>query len=171
MSKAYQPLPALVEGSVWAAGAVAGRAPHIGPLYGGTGAGRFGHSEWSALLGRFVRNGAVEYPTFRRVQRLVSEYLRRLAQVDPETFIDADDQLALYLNAYNAIAVHQVLQHDPIRSIREIPGAFLRPYPIGRRNLSLHTLHATILRAFGDPRIHAAINPAARGAGPISTLR
>jgi hypothetical protein len=155
----------IVESLVWLSAAAAGQRPRIGPLRDGAGAGRFQHSEWSALLGRFVANGGVEYATMRRVRRLVEVYLSRLAEHDPETFVDADDQLAFYLNAYNAIAIHQVLLHYPVASIRVIPGAFTRPYPIGRRNLSLHTLHANILRSFGDPRIHAAISTTGRSSG------
>lgn len=165
MNRLTTTLLPVLEGSAWAGAAVAGRRPRIGPLHAGVGAGRFQHSEWSALLSRFVQPTGVDYANLKRVQRLVEEYLKRLAETDPETFIDADDQLAFYLNAYNAIAIHQVLRHYPLASVREIPDAFLRPYPIGPRNVSLHTLHANILRSFGDPRIHAALSPAALG-GP-----
>ena len=157
----------IVQSLVWLAAAAAGQRPRIGPLRDGAGAGRFQHSEWSALLGRFAQNGGVEYATMRRVRRLVEAYLSRLAENDPETFADADDQLAFYLNAYNAIAIHQVLLHYPVASIRAIPGAFTRAYPVGRRNLSLHTLHANMLRTFGDPRIHVAICTTARSSGQI----
>lgn len=156
-------LTSLTSPAIWLTAAAARRRPRIGPLRDGAGAGRFQHSEWSALLGRFVRDGRVEYDQLLRVRRLVEAYLSRLAEIDPETFIDADDQLACYLNAYNAIAIHQVLRHYPISSIRAIPQAFARPYPIGRRNESLHTLHGGVLRAFGDPRIHVAICAAAMG--------
>lgn len=148
--------------------ATAGRRPRVGPLRSGIGAGRFQHGEWSALLSRFAHiDGTIDYGTMVRVRRLLEIYLQRLADADPEAFADADDQLAFYLNAYNAIAVHQVLLAYPVSSIRQIPGALTRPYPIGRRNVSLNTLHASVLRTFGDPRIHAAINPATRGSGPI----
>lgn len=154
-----------VEGFVWAVSAAAGRRPRLGPLRNGVGAGRFQHGEWASLLGRFVQDGAIEYSTMVRVRRLLEVYLHRLAEIDPEAFVDSDDQLAFYLNAYNAVAVHQVLCAYPITSIRDVRAAFLRPYAIGRRNVSLHTLHSNILRAFGDPRVHVAISPAAWG-GP-----
>jgi hypothetical protein len=141
-----------------------GPRPRIAPLRGGAGAGAERHREWSALLGRFVRDGRVEYGTMLRVRRLVEVYLGRLAQQDPDGFADADEQLAFFLNAYNTIAIHQVLLHYPIDSLRDVAGAHGRSYPIGRRNLSLLVLEAGILRAFGDPRIHAAITPAALGA-------
>ena len=54
-----------------------------------------------------------------------------------------------------------MLLHYPIASFRDIPAAFARPYPVGRENLSLHELLHARIRAFGDPRVHAAIVPAA----------
>ncbi|HEY0735459.1 MAG TPA: DUF547 domain-containing protein [Herpetosiphonaceae bacterium] len=167
MARETRPRP-VVDSLTWLTAAAAGRRPRVGPLRSGIGAGRFQHGEWTALLSRFTHiDGTIDYGTMVRVRRLVEVYLRRLAEADPETFADADDQLAFYLNAYNAIAVHQVLRSYPVRSIRQIPGALTRPYPIGRRNVSLNILHASILRTFGDPRIHAAINPATRGSGPL----
>ncbi len=157
----------VVEGFVWATAALAGRRPRLGPLRAGVAAGRFQHSEWTALLGRFVQDGAVDYHNMVRVRRLVEVYLQRLADTDPETFIDTDDQLAFYLNAFNAIAIHQVLIAYPLATIREQPSALLRSYPVGRRNVSLHTLHGNILRAFGDPRVHLAICNTARGSAAI----
>ncbi len=164
--EAAQRIP-VVEGFVWATAALAGRRPRLGPLRAGVAAGRFQHSEWAALLGRFVQDGTVDYHNMVRVRRLVEVYLQRLADTDPETFIDSDDQLAFYLNAYNAIAIHQVLMAYPIGSIREQRSALLRSYPIGRRNISLHMLHGNILRTFGDPRVHLAICNSARGSAAI----
>lgn len=143
------------------------RAPRIARLRDGIGAGRFLHSEWSALLERFVQNGLVEYVALVRVKRLIEAYLQRLADTDPDLFADADDQLAFYLNAYNALAMYQVVLHYPVASLRDVPNAFTRVFPVGRRNLSLTILHVTITRAFGDPRIHASLYPAACGTGPI----
>ncbi len=98
------------------------------------------------------------------MQRLLESYLQRLADTDPDTFADSDDQLAFFLNAYNAIAMYQVTQHYPVPSIKSVPYAFVRPFPVGGRNVSLVQLHGTLARAFGDPRVHAALCPAARGA-------
>lgn len=158
----------LAEAGAWLSSAALRRRPlRIAPLRQGVGAGRVQHGEWQALLVRFVHDGAVDYATLRRVRRLLEAYLERLAEHDPERFADADDQLAFYLNAYNAIAVYQIVIHPGARSLREIPDAFTRSFAVGRRNLSLHVLHGGVLRAFGDPRVHVAIVPAARGAAPL----
>jgi hypothetical protein len=151
----------------WLSASLWGPFPRVAPLRNGAGAGRFKHGEWEALLQRFVQNGTVDYPNFARVRRLVEVYLERIAQAEPDDFADADDQLAFYLNAYNAIVIHQILLHYPIRSVAEIKAMFLRPYPVGRRNLSLNHLHSTFLRAYGDPRIHAAIHLGARSGAKL----
>jgi hypothetical protein len=151
----------------WLGATTWGALPRIARLRDGAGAGRVLHSEWAALLSRFVDDaGLVDYRTLVRVQRLMETYLERLADTDPDAFADTDDQLAFYLNAYNAIAMYQVVQHYPVLSLRAVPGAWVRPFPVGRRNVSLVQLHGTLVRAFGDPRVHAALCPATWG-GPI----
>jgi hypothetical protein len=87
--------------------------------------------------------------------------LSRLSRAHPEAWAEIDEQLAFYLNAYNAIAIHQVLLAYPVRSMRDIPAAFSRPYPVGHELHTLHTLLHSKIRAFGDPRVHAAVVPAA----------
>lgn len=164
------PLAPLAETAARLAVEAFGHRPRIAPLRGGAGAGGDRHREWSALLGRFVRDGRVEYATMTRVRRLVEVYLTHLAEQTPDTWADADEQLAFFLNAYNTIAVHQVLLHYPVPSLGAIAGAQSRSYPIGRRNLSLIALQAGVLRAFGDPRVHAAITPAALGAPALQPI-
>ena len=124
----------------------------------------FRHDDWKALMARFAPEGRVDYPNFQRVRRLVEEYLGRLSHARPDEWADGREQLAFYLNAYNAIAIYQVLLVYPVGSIRDVHTAFSRPYPIGRELHTLHTLLHTKIRAFGDPRIHAAVVPAARSA-------
>ena len=138
-----------------------GRPPLIASRQGQSGPEQFKHDDWRALVTRFVSDGEVDYPGLLRVHRLVEAYLDRLSHGTPDSFAHADEQLAFYLNAFNAIAVHQALQRYPIVSFREIPTAWTRPYPVGRENLSLHELLHGKIRAFGDPRVHAAVVPAA----------
>lgn len=121
----------------------------------------FRHDDWKALVARFAPEGRVDYPNFQRVRRLLEEYLSRLSRARPEEWAETDEQLAFYLNAYNAIAIHQVLLDYPVRSVRDIPAAFSRPYPVGHEIHTLHTLLHSKIRAFGDPRVHAAVVPAA----------
>jgi len=119
--------------------------------------------DWEALVTRFALGGGVDYATFVRVRRLLHLHLDRLSEARPAHFGSDDERVAFYLNAYNAIVVYQVLLRYPVRTIRDIPTAFARPFPVGHENLSLHGLRAR-LRGFGDPRVHAALVPAAASA-------
>jgi hypothetical protein len=70
--------------------------------------------------------------------------------------------LALWINAYNILAIDMVLRHYPVESIRDI-GSLWRPVwkhdagNAANRAVSLHEVEHEILRPMGDPRIHAAI--------------
>lgn len=123
--------------------------------------------DWQALVTRFSFEGRIDYATFTRVRRILEVHLDRLSEARPDLLVSDDERLALYLNAYNAIAVYQVLLHYPVRSIRAIPGAFTRPFPVGHENHSLYTLLHSRIRAFGDPRVHAAVVPATSSAPPL----
>ena len=143
---------------------ITGRPPRLAKHDGAAEQRQFRHHDWSALLTRFVQDGRVDYAGFVRVRRLLEAYLDRVSEARPDELAGADEQLAFYLNVFNAIVVHQVLLHYPIVSFRDIPAAFARPYPVGRENLSLHGLLHAKIRAYGDPRVHAAVVPAARSA-------
>jgi hypothetical protein len=119
--------------------------------------------DWEALVTRVALGGGVDYATLARVRRLLHLHLDRLSEARPDRFGSDDERMAFYLNAYNAIAVYQVLLRYPVRSICAIPAAFTRPFPVGHENLSLHGLHGR-LRRFGDPRVHAALVPATSSA-------
>ena len=128
---------------------------------------QFRHEDWITLVNRFTNQGGVDYSTFLRVRRVLESYLDRLSEARVEQLRDADEQLALYINAYNALVVYQVLLHYPVGSLRDIPTAFTRPFPVGRENLSLHQLLHARIRRFGDPRAHAAVVPGAQSAPPL----
>ena len=72
------------------------------------------------------------------------------------------EKLALWIDAYNILAIDTVLRHYPLESIRDV-GSFFRPvwkHVAGRvagSPVTLHQIEHEILRPMGDPRIHAAI--------------
>lgn len=73
----------------------------------------FSHDLWDAFLAdRVDRQGLVDYQTARKDDRL-QEYLFRLAKVDPAGLPDSDHRKALWINAYNALAIQGVLETLP----------------------------------------------------------
>lgn len=136
------------------------------------------HSGWSVWLERYVRTDPagpdlVAYGSVSPQDRAkLSTYVAMLSGVAVST-LDRDEQLAYWINLYNALTVDVVLAHYPVDSIRDIdisPG-FFSDGPWGKQlvrvedtDLSLNDIEHRILRPiWGDPRIHYAVNCASIG--------
>ena len=99
--------------------------------------------------------------------RLVN-FVNVLQQVDPNQ-LGRDDQLAFWINLYNAQTIRLVLDNYPVSSIREIKDGPLSIGPWNRKDvvvsgtaLSLNDIEHRIIRpVFQEPRIHYALNCAA----------
>src|SRR5262249_32654581 len=101
------------------------------------------------LLDLYVRNGDVYYRALKADRRKLDGCLNSVAAA-PVAKMSRDDQIAFWLNAYNALVLRTVVDHYPIqghsaeyppRSIRQIPGAFERlPHRVGGRTLTLDQL-------------------------------
>ncbi len=141
------------------------------------------HSAWDGLLGRYVSTPAdgiarFDYGAVTEGDRQILEtYLAELEATHP-TALGRDEQLAYWINFYNALTVKVVLDHYPVRSIRQIK--FGRLFAIGPWEHDLATVEGTplsladmehrILRPiFEGPRIHYAINCASLGCPNLRT--
>ncbi|MEM1384454.1 MAG: DUF547 domain-containing protein, partial [Pseudomonadota bacterium] len=134
------------------------------------------HSAWDAFLAAYVAtDGAginrVAYDQVTAADRAVlSDYLATLQATDVTT-LDRPEQLAYWINLYNAQTVAVVLDAYPVASIREIkPSTFaIGPWDIEDvavlgRPLSLNGIeHGVVRPVFDDHRIHYALNCAAAG--------
>ena len=134
------------------------------------------HGAFDALLRAHVREGLVDYDAFARSPEF-ARYLRRLATTDPATLPRAE-QLALWINAYNAYTIQLVNKHGERESIRNINKSFgfVRAYgpwkekiaTVGGRAYGLDEIEQDILRKrFREPRIHFALVCAAMGCPPL----
>lgn len=98
--------------------------------------------------------------------------LESLDRADPAALASTPEKLAFWINAYNVLAIDVVLRHYPLASIRDA-GSLLRPVwksaagRVGGKARSLDEIEHTILRPFGDPRIHGAIVCASLSCPPL----
>jgi hypothetical protein len=154
--------------------ACAAAAPPAGAAEPGAPGSIRAHAAWTELLGRHVSGGLVDYAALKRDGRpALQAYLQALEAVERaelESWPRAD-QLAFWIDAYNAYTVKLVLDHHPVRSIRSIGlftgAAFRRKFiPLERAagaRLSLDDIEHHILRErFRDPRVHFALVCASR---------
>lgn len=118
------------------------------------------HSEWTSLLKKHVDNhGLVDYQGFLQDKKELEGYLSRLAAQVPSDTWSVQEQLAYYINAYNANTVNLILDNYPVKSIKDINKPWnIDIVKIGDKEISLGALEHSILRKMNEPRIHFAIN-------------
>lgn len=130
------------------------------------------------ILDTYVRDGEVYYRALRQERGALDRYVGSLAAVSLER-ASRDEQVAFWLNAYNAFVLKTVIDHYPIagksteypaRSIRQIPGAFERvEHRVAGRTLTLDAIEQTVLAPFGDPRVFLALGRGAMGSGRLKS--
>ena len=132
------------------------------------------NSIYTDLLGRYVKDGLVDYAGFKRDESRLNAYLKILEEIRPQS-LSREEQLALYINAYNAWTIKLVLSAYPgIRSIKEIGPFWSTPWrkefiPLEGRTLSLDDIeHGIIRQRFKDSRIHFAVNCASKSCPPLA---
>lgn len=125
------------------------------------------------LLGRHVKDGRVSYDGLKQEEALLGQYLDTLSAVDPEA-LARNHRFAFYINAYNAFTIKLILSRYPeINTIKEIGSFFSGPWSkkfidLNGWSVSLDYIEHEVLRpVFKDPRVHFAINCAARSCPPL----
>jgi len=135
------------------------------------------HETWQDLLDKYLdaehASGVnrFDYKAVDKADRkLLDDYLDSLQSIDPRK-LSRNEQLAYWVNFYNALTAHVILEEYPVESIRNI--RFLTS-PFGPwdknfvkvqgKKLSLNDIEHGILRPiWKDPRIHFAVNCASIG--------
>lgn len=118
------------------------------------------HSKWDALLKKHVtKEGMVDYKGFMKDRESLNSYLAQLSKLKPTNDWPVQEQLAYYINIYNAYTVDLILKNYPTKSIKDIDGPWTKEIvKIGDVNISLGGVENSILRKMNEPRIHFAIN-------------
>lgn len=132
------------------------------------------HRPLDEILDLYVRDGYVYYRALRLERGKLDRHVASL-NVAAETHDrwSPNEQVAFWLNAYNAFVLRTVIDHYPIlgrsssypsNSIRQIPGAFDRlPHRAAGRSVTLDEIELHILPAYKDPRVYFALGRGAAG--------
>jgi hypothetical protein len=140
---------------------------------------RVDHAAWGAFLGKYLLTGhpsGIDRLRYGEVapadRRSLAEYLDRLQKVQVSG-LNRVEQKAYWINLYNALTVKVVLDHYPVKSIRDIdisPGLFsdgpwdAKLAKVEGEKVSLNDIEHRILRPiWRDPRLHYAVNCASIG--------
>jgi len=145
-------------------------------VYAPTATATIVHGAWDRFVRTYVSGfpdgvNRVAYADVTGADReLLKRYIDTLTAI-PISAYNRDEQRAYWINLYNALTVNVVLDHYPVKSIRQIkPGVFsIGPWRKKRitvegAELSLDDIEHRILRPiWRDPRIHYALNCASIG--------
>src|SRR5690606_37812738 len=119
----------------------------------------FDHSAWSKLLERYVDDdGRVAYRDLAANDAATLDaYLAALASADPAGW-PRDEQLAFWLNAYNAVIFRAVLDGESAESLYGRYGMFWRyTRVVAGKERTPDEIENRIVRPSGESRIHFAL--------------
>lgn len=128
----------------------------------------FDHSPWDRVLKRFVTEaGRVDYAALKADSRELDAYVAALGVRSlvshPNDFPSRESQLAYWINSYNALVFHAVIEHWPVKTVRDIgtlPYSFFwrKKFTVGGKQYTLrHIENEFLRRGLAEPRIHFAL--------------
>lgn len=133
------------------------------------------HSVFGTVLKAYVKDARVNYSPLKSNPQDLDRYLAQVAAVSEPEFKQWNEkqQIAFLINAYNAYTLRLIVDHYPVKGIKDIGGVFSGPWdqPIVHlfgRTLTLNTVEHKMLRKdYSEPRIHFALVCAAKGCPPL----
>ncbi len=119
------------------------------------------------LQARVNAEGEVDYAELKAHPEKLEVYLNQLAVADPAA-LSYHEQLAFWLNAYNALVIKGVVDRYPTTSVRRIKpfgGFFSRlKFQVAGKPYTLNEIEHDVIRAeFVDARVHFALVCASGG--------
>lgn len=127
------------------------------------------HQLWDKLLKKYVSNtGLVDYKGIIKDKKSFEQYLDFLGKNEPQASWSKNEKMAYWINAYNAFTIKLIIDHYPVKSIKDIGPKNQIPFvntpwqkkfiKIGGKTMKLDEIEHQILRKdFDDPRIHFAL--------------
>lgn len=129
------------------------------------------HSLFDELLKTYVDNqGNVDYVGLISEKSKLQEYLDKLSSLSING-LNRNEKLAFWINAYNAFTIKLITDNYPVSKITELENG--KPWDkkwinLDGKTLSLNQIENDIIRPqFKEPRIHFAVNCAAKSCPPL----
>ncbi|MEN8807943.1 MAG: DUF547 domain-containing protein [Desulfobacterales bacterium] len=128
------------------------------------------YAGYDGLLKTYVTDGRADYKGLKTDPNALDRYIDSAAGVPEEQFNSwtQSQRLAFLINLYNAATLKLVVDHYPVKSIKDIGSLFKGPWdqPVVRlygKTITLNHLEHDILRKqYSEPRIHMALVCAAK---------
>ena len=128
---------------------------------------------YNRLLGKYVTSGGVKYAEWKAnaadmqaIQSVVDGISRENVSA-----LGKQQQLAYYINAYNAWILHEALGKYPTKSVKDALFTFFtsKRITVAGQQTSFNALEKETIRSkFSEPRVHFALNCASRSCPPLN---
>lgn len=138
------------------------------------------HTRLDALLQRYVSAEGVDYAAWHDTEkdrRALWDYVEHLEGIPISGLREEpggrEEALAYWINLYNAATLQLILGRYPVDSIKDLGGFLSSPWDkelveVEGRKLTLNQIENDIIRPqFQEPRIHFALNCAAKSCPPL----
>ncbi|MCK5125600.1 MAG: DUF547 domain-containing protein [candidate division Zixibacteria bacterium] len=127
------------------------------------------YSAYGSLLNEYVADGLVDYNRLLPNRSHLDILIDDIATVNLSS-ISENQRLAFYINSYNLITLRSIIDHYPLKSIKDIDGVWDKTkWDVAGKKLTLNQIEHEVLRKeFNEPRIHFAIVCASIGCPPLS---
>ncbi len=133
------------------------------------------HAAWDQWLKKYAKvNGpvtTVDYAAAKEKPDGLKSYTQTLEQVTQAEFDKFNDQqkMAFLINVYNAFTASLIVEHYPVKSIKDLGGIFSSPWKkkffklFGEERYLDHVEHELLRKLWQEPRVHFAVNCASKG--------
>lgn len=150
------------------------------PLLAGPAPEGFDYRAYARVLENHVtEDGRVRYGALQKDRADLQAFVAQLRATSPanrpELFPAPEDQMAYWINAYNAFVLQAVVEEYPVKSVRDFKFGFgllffkRAKFVAGGKEYSLDDIeHGILRRRFAEPRIHFALNCASTSCPPLA---
>jgi hypothetical protein len=128
---------------------------------------------YNRLLGKYVTSGGVKYAEWKNNPADMQAIQAVVDGIAKESVsgLDKRQQLAFYINAYNAWILHEALGKYPTKSVKDALFTFFtgKRIKVAGQEMSFNALEKDTIRSkFSEPRVHFALNCASRSCPPLN---
>ena len=128
---------------------------------------------YGRLLNTYVTSSGVKYAEWKKNSadvKSIAEVTDAIGKTSVES-MNKNDQLAFYINAYNAWILHGALEKYPTSSVKDLFFRFFTAdnIRVAGKQTSFKKLEDEVIRGkFHNPGVHFALNCASRSCPPLS---
>jgi hypothetical protein len=129
---------------------------------------------YDRLLKKYVSGGGVKYAAWKSNAGDLKDLEAVVDGIGSANIgsMARGEQLAFYINAYNAWILHEALDKYPTKSVKDTFFSFFtsKRIKVAGEQTSFNALEKETIRSkFGEPRVHFALNCASQSCPPLST--